>query len=496
MLQVYDNMKNTSNTKQALWLIIGQFSTFAISFISAAILSRYLNKTEYGTYKQILYVYVTLQSLFIMGLPNVFSYFLPRLEIGQQKTFVSLMNRIFLIIGFVLSLTIYLSSNFIADILNNKALSTGLKLFSPFPLFTLPTMGIEGIYTAIKKTKTIAIYQTISRILMLICIICPVVFFKSDYRVAIMGWGIASFLTFIYSIYLKKKPYMNISKEHIENIYKQIFQYSTPLLGAFIFGFIISSADQFFISSYYGTDAFADYSNGCISIPIALMITSSVKNVLLPVISEAEHKGNITASMISYKNAVNKSSILVFPILVFCFFFSQEIMVFLYGIQYETSSIYMKLYIIRDFIAVIPYYSVLMALNMSKTYMYMHIYGVIYIWLLDYIAVTTNLPPYTIVLIRSSFYILSSIYAYIAIYRKSKIKLISLEMVNEFVKILFVCLLVGYITYLINKNIDVKMSLLSLIFSFMLYYILLIIQSKFFIKVNFIEPLYSLVKKK
>ena len=117
-------MKNSeSNSSQALWLSIGQFSTFVISFLSAAILSRYLDKTEYGTYKQILYVYVTLQSLFTMGLPNVFSYFIPRLEIGQQKTFINSMNTIFLIIGAIFSITLFLFSDLIADILKNEELS-------------------------------------------------------------------------------------------------------------------------------------------------------------------------------------------------------------------------------------------------------------------------------------------------------------------------------------------------------------------------------------
>lgn len=489
-------MKETSNTKQALWLIIGQFSTFAISFISAAILSRCLDKTEYGTYKQILYIYVTIQSLLTMGLPNVFSYFLPRLEMGQQKTFINSMNRIFLVIGLIFSATLFFFSDLLADILKNEELAIGLKLFSPFPIFTLPAMGIESIYTAIKKTKAIAIYQTVTRILMIIFIVGPVLLIENNYRVAIIGWGIASFLAFIYAMYLKQKPYININKEHVENLNKQIFRYTTPLLGAFVFGFIISSADQFFISRYYGTDAFADYSNGCLSIPIAMMITSSVKSVLLPVISKADHKGDLSTAMISYKNAVKKSSILVFPLLTFCFFFSEEIMTFLYGTQYATSSIYMKSYIIRDFIAVLPYFSVLMALNMSKTYMYMHLYGAIYIWIFDFIAVAFNMPPYTIVLIRSSFYFFSSIYAYTTIYCKSRIRLVSPDIAKELTCIILACILVGGITLFISKYISTSIPLLTLIIAFIIYYAILLLQSKIFIKVNFLEPIFTLLNRK
>ena len=114
-----NEQKKSSNFQQALWLGIGQFCTFAISFVSAAILSRYFDKTEYGTYKQILYIYHTLQSLFIMGLPSAFAYFIPRLKKGEQKTFINSLNRIFIIIGAIISIILFIFSDLIANILEN-----------------------------------------------------------------------------------------------------------------------------------------------------------------------------------------------------------------------------------------------------------------------------------------------------------------------------------------------------------------------------------------
>lgn len=491
-------MKKNSNFEQALWLGLGQFCTFAISFISAAILSRYLDKTEYGTYKQILYIYVTLQSLFTLGLPNVFSYFIPRLEPGEQKTFIDTMTRIFLVIGAVFSLILFTCSDLIAQILKNPELSVGLKLFSPFPLFTLPTLGVEGIYTAIRKTRAIAIYQLTTRVLMVLCIVLPVIILGNNYEIAVIGWGAASFITFIIAMYLKKQPYMNVNKEYVENLYKQIFEYATPLLGAFIFGFIISSADQFFISSYYGVNAFADYSNGCINIPIAVMVTSSVKSVLLPLISKAEHKGNLAPALESYKNAVCKSSILVFPLLTFCFFFSEEIMTFIYGLQYATSSLYMKSYIIRDFISVLPYFAVLMALNMSKTYMYMHIWGAVLVWGVDWLAVSMGMPPFTIVIVHSLFSLFSLLYAFYFIHKKTGISLLPRTLLKQLYIILIYCSVIGFITYYASRFFVLKQTpiLFVLAISFILYYSQLFIVNKIDKRYNFFEPILILLKKK
>ncbi|MBQ8365646.1 MAG: oligosaccharide flippase family protein [Bacteroidaceae bacterium] len=488
--------KKSSNFQQALWLGIGQFCTFAISFISAAILSRILDKTEYGTYKQILYIYVTLQSLFTAGLPSVFSYFIPRLEVGQQKKLISSLNRIFLIIGTILSIILFAGSSLIADILKNPELSIGLKLFSPFPLFTLPTMGVEGIYTAIRETKKLAKYHIFSKAIMLVGIVLPVVLLGAKYEYAIIGWGAASFAIFIVAMYMKNRPYVSIKKMEIPNMYKSIFSYSTPLIGAFIGGFAISLADQFFISRYYGTVAFADYSNGCLNIPFAIMITSSVKNVLLPLLSKADATGELQTAFKTYQNAVNKSIILIFPLLVLCFVSTEDIMVFLYGSQYSSSSIYMKSYIIREFTHVLPYFSVLMATGLSNKYMTMHIWGAIYIWVAGFVITQLELDAFIIVLAHSLFYFFCSIYAFICIYNKTKFKLINFDILKVIIAVLSHSAICGFIALQFNYHIyHSEIPIINLVIMSCVFYATLISTGKL-LHINYLESITRIIKKK
>ena len=489
-------IKNTSNFNQAVWLGIGQLMTFAISFLSAAILSRYFDKTEYGTYKQILYVYTTLQSLFTIGLPSVFAYFIPRLESGQQKTLVNSLTRLFLYLGIAFSVALYLLSDPIASLLKNPELAIGLKIFSPFPLFTLPTMGVEGIYTALRKTKTIAVYQVISKTLMVVCIIFPVIALNTGYKGAIIGWGVASFFTFLIAFYLKNKPYMKIEKELVSNMYKVIFDYSLPLMGAFFVGFFISSADQFFVSRYYGTETFAEYSNGILSIPVVAMVASSVKSVLLPLFSKANASGTMNQAVVSYNNAVAKSVVLIFPILVFSLFFAQEIMVFIYGRQYANSAVYMRYYMIKDFLGVFPYFSVLLALGLSKIYLYMHVVGAIYVWIFDYLCVLIGFEVYSIVIVKSVFYIMCAVYAFIYIYKKTKILLITSEIIKTVLFVIghsiFCALIVYYFKTIYLSNINI---ILILVIAGVFYYGLLILTG-FFLKINYLEPIKPLLNRR
>lgn len=471
--------------------------TFALTFISAAILSRYLLKDDYGTYRQILYVYATLMSIFTVGLPSVFSYFIPRLNTGQQKTLINSLNRVFLVLGALFSVVLYVSSDLIAELLKNPELAVGLKIFSIFPLFTLPTLGVEGIYTALRKTKEVAFYQFFSRGIMLLFIVLPVILIKADYKVAVIGWGIASFLTFLVAMYMKNKPYVKIKKEFISNMYKTIFDYSLPLMGAFIAGFFISSADQFFISRYYGTEAFAEYSNGSISIPIVALIAVSIKKVLLPIFSKADNEGTISEAVQTYVNAVKKSINLVFPLIIYAIFFAKEIIVVIYGSKYEASGSYMKYYLIRDFLEVLPYFSVFLALGMSRVYLYMHILGALYVWVFGFVVVTLGLDATMIVLVRSLFYVFCTIFAMWYLYQKRRINLLPNKILVQIFVVLVHSAICAYLVIFIAQNsiINNLMPILIIAITIPIYYLILILTGKM-IKINYLESVFMILKRK
>lgn len=431
--------ENTSNFNQALWLGIGQLCTFVLSFLSAAIFARYFDKQEYGTYKQILYIYTTMQSLFTMGLPSAFAYFIPRMNANEQKSLVNGLTRIFLLLGVVFSLSLFFLAKPISIWLNNPELAVGIKIFSPFPLFTIPAMGVEGIYTALKKTKSIAVYNIASKAMMLACIVIPVIVFHTTYRGAILGWGAASFITFLIAMYMKNKPYTKIKQELVSNMYNAIFDYSLPIMGACAFGFCIHAADQFFVSRYYGTEAFAEYSNGCLSIPIVAMIASSVKSVLLPLFSKADAERSMEKAVTTYNNALYESVKIVFPILVFSMFFAVELMVLIYGEKYAVSGTYLRFYMLKDFIDVFPYLAVLLAIGESKFYMQTHFIAAVYVWALDYMFVRFGAPAYVIMLVASTSQYLIRFTSFVHIKRKSGFSLINKQILVFISKILLHC---------------------------------------------------------
>jgi O-antigen/teichoic acid export membrane protein len=490
-------LEKNSNYTQAVWLAISSFSSFALAFVSAAILSRCFDKTEYGTYKQIIYVYGTLQTIFTVGLPGVFSYFIPRYNIHEGKYLVNKINTVFLILGLFFSLSLYFSSGLIADVLKNEELAVGLKIFSVFPLFTLPALGVEGLYTALRKTKYIAIYNTVSKIVMLVCIIIPVLLFDGSYKSAIVGWGVAAFFNFLFAMYMKSKPYLSIRKQTIPKFYNTIFNYSVPLMGASLVGFFIHSSNQFFISRYYGTETFAEYSNGFISIPFIAMIAGSVKSVLLPIFSQSQKAGNMKSALETYRSAVDKSVALIYPLILYCIVFADDIVVFIYGAQYSTSSNYFRISLIRDLFDVLPFLSVILATGHSRVYFKGHLVFGILLLTMSYFFVRISLPSYSIVGLFVFLEIMMKIYFFYFISKKERINLFPIEVFLYIIKILIhisviLFLLQSFIDNIITNDI---FPLLRIAVSFVLFYILIFATQKI-IGVNYFSVVQQLIRKK
>lgn len=389
----------SSNTVQALWVMIGSISAFGFAIVSSMLLSRYFDKHDYGTYKQVMYVYTSLLVVFTLGLPKAFSYFLPRVNEGQAKDLISKINLVLMVLGATMSLTLFLGADLVAKILKNEDLTTPLRYFALVPLFMLPTMGLEGILATYRQTKFLAIYKTLTQIFMLLCVVVPVIFFDGTINSAIIGFTIASFFCFITALYLKYKPIRNYTKEKSPYSYRQIFNYTLPIMGASIWGIIISSADQFFISRYFGNEVFADFANGSMQLPFVGMIIASTATVLSPVFAKQvfDNGENVKHEVITlWRSVMSKTVKLIYPLVVFCFCFADVIMVILYGEQYQSSGIYFQIKLIVNFFTVIAYASLMLAIGGQRYYFSVHMYGAIILVLIEWLVAVFLKSPYLI----------------------------------------------------------------------------------------------------
>lgn len=489
--------KPTSNIQQAFWIALASLITFSFGILSAAVLSRYLSKIDYGTYKQVLYIYSTLLIVFTLGLPKAYSFFLPRIENNHAKHVIKKITNIFFVLGAIFSLSLYLFSGVIADLLKNDQLELAIKIFSPVPLFMLPTMGIESIFSCYRKTQLAAIYTLSTRVLMLLCMVLPVIIFKTTYIGAIIGFTVASFFTFLIALYLKYLPVKEYGYEESNLSYHSIFSFSLPIMIASFWGIIEISSSQFFISRYFGTEVFAEYSNGAIELPIVGMVLGATSAVLSPIFSKMSHeKVDLKAELYPlWIRVFEKSSMFTYPFLVFSIIFAEEIMVLFYGKNYAQSAIYFQIFNIYYFFTIIVYGPYLINTGRQKLYSNAHMYSVLILLPLQFVILILFKNPISLVVVVLLIKVCRTVFFLNIIASDFKCHIFKLLPLKLMTQIIVSTLLISIVTkYILVEFIN--LNGFSLILIGAIFYIFFYCLYSYFFKIDYFSILKPLLMKK
>jgi O-antigen/teichoic acid export membrane protein len=233
---------------------------------------------------------------------------------------------------------------------------------------------------------------------MLLCIILPVVAFGGGYIQAIIGFVAASFLSFLLALYFKYLPVKNAGNEKCKLTYSEMFKFALPLLFSSIWGILIASTDGFFISRYFGTKIFAEFSNGSSELPFVWMVTGACATVLTPVFSKLSHESLDHKKEIFpiWKSVFEKSAKLIYPLLLYCWFFADILMIVLYGSAYENSAIYFRIKSLVNFFTIIVYAPLLIAIGKSKNYANIYMYSFFILVIAEYASILLINSPYAI----------------------------------------------------------------------------------------------------
>lgn len=489
-------MSATNNTKQAAWIAIGNLFSYGFGIVSSMILSRYFDKADYGTYKQVLYVYNTLLMVFTLGLPRAYSYFIPRVPLVQARSLIKKITNLFFILGSVFSVILFVFSDVIAKILNNPDLGEGLRIFAIVPLLMLPTMGLEGVLASFKKTKFMAVYTIVTRVFKLLCVAFPVMIWDLGYKGALVGFVISDVVAFVIAMYLKNMPTRGVAHERCDITIKDIFSFSIPLLVASLFGILTTSADQFFVSRYFGNEVFAEFSNGSINLPFVGMIMGACSAVLSPIFSRMSHQKVDPHKEIFplWRSVFEKTALLVYPLVIYCLVFADVVMIVLYSGKYEGSAFYFRMKLIDNFFRIIAYAPLLINIGKVKFYSNVQMYGAIVVVILELISVYTIHTAHAISVI-SMLCCLGRVFVYL--YGVSKIfnvKFIELFPWKTFVKILLPSAIILLLErYILIELMSINNTLVSFVISFILY-ILVFFALSFPLKLNYIKIIKTLKK--
>jgi len=378
-------VKGRLSTKAAV-ISFGQLAISISHLIAAAILSYYLTKTYYGTYRQIWLLYRIMTPIFTLGLPISINYFIPQLTKSKQKTFNIQTFLLLITLGFLLSSFLFFGSPLISNWFKNHEITELMRIFSPIPLLTLPTLYYQNLFVCLDKASIAAKLSLLMSSGYLISIFMPVLLGYSIKEIFII-FNIFSFLQLLIITYLMFKPFKKLKLEWKKTYLFRQLKYAIPIGLTTIVGLLSKQFDKLFISTFFSVSQFATYINGAFEIPLIGIITGSVTAILMPEFVKLLHEGNKVELIRIWHSAIRKVALIIIPVMTFLLIYAPEVLSLIFSKKYIDSSGIFRIYLLSLPVRITNYGMILLSLGLSSIVLKYSIYTLILNLILNYVLI-------------------------------------------------------------------------------------------------------------
>jgi O-antigen/teichoic acid export membrane protein len=365
---------------------LGRLFSSISHLLVGIILARLLTKTDYGSFRQVWLVYNVFLLIFSLGIPMSAYYFLGRIKETEKKGFVLQTVFLLLFLGAIFSGSLYVFSGFIAAKFSNPNLEGLFKIFSLYPLFTLPTLCAETILISFDLPKVAAGITVLVRASMVVSSIVPVLL-GYDLATVFGVLVILSVFQFFYVFFQTYKPVKSFAFEwHPRSLIAQI-KYSVPLGISYIFQMLMLQIDKIMVSLFFVAGIFAIFSNGAFEIPFTGIIMGSVIHVLMPEFVRNYKEEDKEKFLQLWHGSIMKVGLLVFPLAVFLFVFRGQFIVTLFSEKYLGSVVVFSIYLLFIPARVTDFGAILLSMGHSGIVMKYYILASVLNVVLNYILI-------------------------------------------------------------------------------------------------------------
>ncbi len=335
-------------------LLTGRFLSLALNFAAQVLMVRYLSKTDYGAWAYALAVVTMFEAFATIGLDRSITRFVPIYH--EKHEYQKLFGTIALVLGAivltgVLSIAaVHLSPELIAGLINDKNQPVFLLLIL---IFLVPVVALDniliGLFAAFAKPSAIFFRKHVLGPGLKLAVVLLLIYFKASVLFLAYGYLCASAIgVLIYSwvlIALLRRQglfhHFDLSKITIPA--KEIFSFTIPLLTSELVSVVMHSADTLLLGYYHGTTDVASYRVILPATNFNSMVMTSFSLLYTPLAARLFAKKDYAAINELYWRTAIWMGVLTFPIFALTFSMAKPLTLFLYGVRYEQSYLFLQL---------------------------------------------------------------------------------------------------------------------------------------------------------
>ncbi len=373
-------MKN--KTLKILVLILVQGINTFLSFIFLPYLSRALSVEDYGTYGQTLLIVNIVFVGFSFGLGKIIYTYFSDPKQDNNEVFIS--NLYVAVLSGIFAILIFLPLvGFTSNLFDNQNIEPLLLIYILSVPFSIAYLTVNASLIFFDKVSLVAKIAVFTNILKILLIIIAIQILNSILAIFYFLLFI-SFLQFSIGIYFSKKIFSFSSKKFKLNLALEQLKYGLPLGLTSILGVMFKSTDSFMISSTMSVSDYAIYRNGAFEIPFLATLYSSISAIVLPSISNLFYNEDYNKILFLKKRVINNSFAIIFPILIFFIFYSEDIIITYLSSTYKDSSSIFAVYSLILLFRINDYEDIFVVSKNANKMLYIYLIAFILNLILNY----------------------------------------------------------------------------------------------------------------
>jgi len=313
--------------------------------VLSVVLTRYLSKTEYGTYLHVQLIANVAIWSFMLGIPHSIYYFLPKVR-EQRRLILSTLAMV-LTIAALVTLAIVLSGDSLAKLLNNPDLVTLLGLTALITFFQIPLAIFEPVLIAADRVRTFIRWDALFNVSFFLVVFIPAVLTGDVYPILLaLCWYHAVQLTVVLLVLIQTAlRYDNHSNPEKEAyLVKDQLHYSFPIgLSQGIFE-LARYGDKIIVSHFFNPEVLAVYARGAMDIPLLNIINNTIDNLMMPQLIEAFKDGSANNLLKLWHDTIALTASFMYPSFFFLVYTAPYLIPGLYGEEYRDAVLIFQIY--------------------------------------------------------------------------------------------------------------------------------------------------------
>lgn len=324
-----------SLTDQALFLLGGRITSFALTFVVPMLLARLFSRHDFGVYRKFSMIFVALFILAQFGLTYSLPSLLPRFP---KQTKAILANTVFLQVAICIVLLLS------GGLVHFYGVQWGLKpefVQIAFPLgafagFMVASSPFDQVLVVEDRGQAAGVLLVVYDVGKALLLLAAALMFH-DIIMVLWGVAIAAFLRFVaMMIYFRRRYDINLRQVSGSTLREQ-WKLAGPMAVQSGAHLLEVHTDKYLIIYFYSTATYAVYSVGAFQLPVVEMLFHSITAVILPRLAEYYGENKMDSLLNLWNEAIRKSAILLFPLFAVMLTVHREFLLTLFSHKYEQS---------------------------------------------------------------------------------------------------------------------------------------------------------------